>query len=84
MELKTNTPHNQQELIQKLIQQQSEKRLLDEMEESQEQQGSGLVLACLFILVSIITVTLLRGCADEQHLHEQRIIAEVKGYERNH
>ena len=82
MELKNHTPQNQQELIQKLIQQQSEKRLLAEMVESQEQQGSGLVLACLFILVTIITVTLLRGCADEQHLHEQRIIAEVKGYER--
>ncbi len=80
----THNPLNQQELISKLIQQQSEKRLLAEMVESQEQQGSGLVLACLFILVSIITVTLLRGCADEQHLHEQRIIAEVKGYERNH
>ena len=80
----THNPLNQQELISKLIQQQSEKRLLAEMVESQEQQGSGLVLACLFILVTIITVTLLRGCADEQHLHEQRIIAEVKGYERNH
>lgn len=78
----THNPLNQQELISKLIQQQSEKRLLAEMVESQEQQGSGLVLACLFILVTIITVTLLRGCADEQHLHEQRIIAEVKGYER--
>ncbi len=80
----THNPLNQQELISKLIQQQSEKRLLAEMVESQEQQGSGLVLACLFILVTITTVTLLRGCADEQHLHEQRIIAEVKGYERNH
>ena len=80
----THNPLNQQEMISKLIQQQSEKRLLAEMVESQEQQGSGLVLACLFILVTIITVTLLRGCADEQHLHEQRIIAEVKGYERNH
>ena len=78
----THNPLNQQELISKLIQQQSEKRLLAEMVESQEQQGSGLVLACLFTLVTIITVTLLRGCADEQHLHEQRIIAEVKGYER--
>ena len=78
----THNPLNQQELIQKLIQQQGEKRLLAEMVESQEQQGSGLVLACLFILVTITTVTLLRGCADEQHLHEQRIIAEVKGYER--
>ena len=80
----THNPLNQQELISKLIQQQSEKRLLAEMVESQEQQGSGLVLACLFILVTITTVTLLRGCADEQHLHEQRIIAEVKSYERNH
>ena len=83
MDLKKHTPQNQQELIQKLIQQQSEKRLLAEMVESQEQQNSDLVFACLFILVTIITVTLLRGCADEQHLHEQRIIAEVKGYERN-
>ena len=80
----THTPQNQQELIQKLIQQQGEKRLLAEMVESQEPQSSGLVLACLFTLVTIITVTLLRGCADEQHLHEQRIIAEVKSYERNH
>ena len=78
----THTPQNQQELIQKLIQQQGEKRLLGEMAESSEQQSSGLVLACLFVLVTIITVTLLRGCADEQHLHEQRIIAEVKGYGR--
>ena len=78
----THNPLNQQELISKLIQQQSEKRLLAEMVESQEQQGSGLVLACLFILATITTVTLLRGCADEQHLHEQRVIAEVKGYER--
>ena len=84
MELKNHTPQNQQELIQKLIQQQSEKRLLDEMVESQEPQSSGLALVSIFILVTIITVTLLRGCADEQHLHEQRIIAEVKGYERNH
>ena len=84
MELKNHTPQNQQELISKLIQQQSEKRLLAEMAESQEQQGSGLALVSIFILASIITVTLLRGCADEQHLHEQRIIAEVKGYERNH
>ena len=84
MELKNHTPQNQQELISKLIQQQSEKRLLAEMAESQEQQGSGLALVSIFILVTIITVTLLRGCADEQHLHEQRIIAEVKGYERNH
>ena len=60
----THTPQNQQELIQKLIQQQGEKRLLDEMEESQEQQSSGLALVSIFILVTIITVTLLRGCAD--------------------
>ena len=80
----THTPQNQQELIQKLIQQQGEKRLLAEMVESQEPQSSGLAFVSIFILVSIITVTLLRGCADEQHLHEQRIIAEVKSYERNH
>ena len=78
----THNPLNQQELISKLIQQQSEKRLLAEMEESQEPQSSGLAFVSIFILVSIITVTLLRGCTDEQHLHEQRIIAEVKGYER--
>lgn len=78
----THNPLNQQELISKLIQQQSEKRLLAEMVESQEQQGSGLAFVSIFFLVTIITVTLLRGCADEQHLHEQRIIAEVKGYER--
>ena len=82
MELKNHTPQNQQELIQKLIQQQGEKRLLAEMVESQEPQSSGLAFVSIFILVSIITVTLLRGCADEQHLHEQRIIAEMKGYER--
>ena len=80
----THNPLNQQELISKLIQQQSEKRLLAEMVESQEPQSSGLAFVSIFILVTIITVTLLRGCADEQHLHEQRIIAEVKGYERNH
>ena len=76
--------HNaeQNKLIDTLVQRQNGKRLLAEMVESQEQQGSGLLLACLFILVTITTVTLLRGCADEQHLHEQRIIAEVKGYER--
>ena len=84
MDLKKHTPQNQQELIQKLIQQQSEKRLLAEMVESQEPQSSGLAFVSIFILVAIITVTLLRGCADEQHLHEQRIIAEVKSYERNH
>lgn len=78
----TQTPHNQQELIQKLIQQQGEKRLFADMATNPEQQSSGLAFVSIFILVSIITVTLLRGCADEQHLHEQRIIAEVKGYER--
>ena len=82
MTTKSNTSQNK--LVETLIKRQDKKRLLAEMVESQEQQGSGLVLACLFTLVTIITVTLLRGCADEQHLHEQRIIAEVKGYERNH
>ena len=80
----THNPLNQQELISKLIQQQGEKRLLAEMAKNQEPQSSGLAFVSIFILVAIITVTLLRGCADEQHLHEQRIIAEVKSYERNH
>ena len=83
MNIKENVVNEEHKaLITRCIQQQSEKRLLAEMVESQEPQSSGLAFVSIFILVTIITVTLLRGCADEQHLHEQRIIAEVKGYER--
>lgn len=76
----THTPLNQQELISKLIQQQGEKRLLAEMKARPERtQSSGLAIASIFIIVAFFSITLLRGCADEQYAHEQRIQAQIVG-----
>ena len=73
----THTPQNQQELIQKLIQQQGEKRLFADMATNPEQQSSGLAFVSIFIIVAFISVALLKGCADEQYAHEQRIQAQI-------
>ena len=66
MDLKKHTPQNQQELIQKLIQRQGEKRLHADMAANPEPQNSGLAFVSIFIIVTFISVALLKGCEAEQ------------------